>query len=105
MADVLDIENHEEFEVDDDGDRKTHFLIDFDQYKRNNNFQREFCGLRKRRRKRRAVGLELSRRIENQLTMKAFAMRTKKPSRVRKDVSNVCRINQTIDKNCLFCSC
>jgi hypothetical protein len=26
MADVLDIDNAEEFEVDDEGDRKSHFL-------------------------------------------------------------------------------
>lgn len=27
MADVLDIENSEEFEVDEDGERKSHFHI------------------------------------------------------------------------------
>lgn len=41
MADVLDIENHEEFEVDDDGDRKSCLLSNFQQYIENNNFQRE----------------------------------------------------------------
>ena len=29
MADVLDIDNAEEFEVDDEGDRKLTFLIKF----------------------------------------------------------------------------
>lgn len=87
MADVLDIENHEEFEVDDDGDRESHFETNFTRFTRNNNFQREFCGLRKRRRKRRAVDSGPSLRTENLLTTRAFATKTRKLSRDRKDVS------------------
>lgn len=44
MADVLDIDNAEEFEVDDDGDRELIFFNKFELKNENNLFQREFCG-------------------------------------------------------------
>ena len=47
MADVLDIDNAEEFEVDDDGDREYLNLVEFHTRSSNNKnkiFQRAFCG-------------------------------------------------------------
>ncbi len=41
MADVLDIDNAEDFEVDDDGDRKSKIFTVFIAYSKI--FQRELC--------------------------------------------------------------
>lgn len=88
MADVLDIDNAEEFEVDDDGDRKFNLSDEFHTGAVINKiFQRAFCGWRKKQRKRRDEDLELSRHIVSPSTTRACVTTTKKPSQDLNDVS------------------
>lgn len=88
MADVLDIDNAEEFEVDDDGDREFEKFNEFhSETVINKILQRAFCGWRKKRRKRRDEVSELSPHIVSLLTTRACVTITKKPSQDPSDVS------------------